>query len=385
MIDKILVVDDEHLIRDFLEEALARKGYQVQTAKNGKEAFAALLNHNFDLVITDMKMPDASGLDVLRKTKELQPKALSFVMTAFGTIENAVEAMQIGAFHYLLKPFTPDALFTLLKKAEEHTKLVQENAYLREEVKQTNKHPLIVKSSAMRKILEEAKRVAKSQANVFIHGESGTGKEVLASTLHYASDRASNPYIKVNCAAIPDTLVESEFFGHEKGAFTGANTKRIGRFELADKGTLLLDEVTEIPIDLQAKLLRVLQEKEFERVGGTRTLHVDVRIVATSNRDLKEAIAEKIFREDLYYRLNVIPFYLPPLRERQEDILPIAEYYIEKYSKENRKPTLKLSKKVKEKLLCYEWPGNIRELANTMERSVVLAPKDILQPQDLLI
>jgi two-component system, NtrC family, response regulator AtoC len=383
MIDKILVVDDEPLIRSFLEEALIRKGYQVEIAKNGKEAFAALLNHTFDLVITDMKMPDVTGLDVLKKAKELHPKALSFVMTAFGTIDNAVEAMQIGAFHYLLKPFTPDALFTLLKKAQEHAKLVQENAYLRTEVNGFEKHPLIVKSTKMQQILEEAKRVAKSQANVFIHGESGTGKEVLASTLHRHSLRAQSPYIRVNCAAIPDTLVESEFFGHEKGSFTGATTKRIGRFELADKGTLLLDEVTEIPIDLQPKLLRVLQEREFERVGGARTLNVDVRIIATSNRDLKEAIKERIFREDLYYRLNVIPFYLPPLRERKEDILPIAEHYIEKFSKENRKAVLKISPKAKKKLLDYDWPGNIRELANTMERSVVLAPGDLLEPEKL--
>jgi two-component system, NtrC family, response regulator AtoC len=378
MIDKILVIDDEPLIYSFLEEALTRKGYQVEIAKNGKEAFGALLNGSFDLVITDMKMPDATGLDVLRKTKELQPKALSFVMTAFGTIENAVEAMQLGAFHYLLKPFTPDALFALLRKAEEHAKLIQENAYLRQEVNGRTKHPLIAHSPKMKKILEEAKRVAKSNANVFIHGESGTGKEVLASTLHHYSLRAQNPYIRVNCAAIPDTLVESEFFGHEKGSFTGANTKRVGRFELADRGTLLLDEVTEIPIDLQPKLLRVLQEREFERVGGSRTLTVDVRIVATSNRDLKEAIQEKIFREDLYYRLNVIPFHLPPLRERKEDILPIAEHYIEKFSKENRKKTLTLSQISKEKLLDYQWPGNIRELANTIERGVVLAQENSL-------
>ena len=268
-IEKILVVDDEELMRQFLSVALERKKYIVDVAKNGKEALSLLKKNTYELLITDMKMPDLSGIEVLRKTKELAPQTLVIVMTAYGTIENAVEAMRLGAFSYLLKPFTPDALETLIEKAAEHYALVQENIYLREEVS-SKRLPtkLIAESPLMKKILCEAIQIAKSQASVLIHGESGTGKEVVAATIHAHSLRSKNPYIRVNCAAIPDTLIESEFFGHEKGSFTGANTKRAGRFELADKGTLLLDEVTEIPIGLQPKLLRVIQEQEFERVGG---------------------------------------------------------------------------------------------------------------------
>ncbi len=377
-IEKILVVDDEALMRQFLEEALSRSGFEVDIAQNGKEAFALLRKNSYDLVITDMKMPDHTGLDVLKKTKELSPQTVVLVMTAFGTIENAVEAMKLGAFNYLLKPFTPDAIETLIEKAAEHRALVEENTYLREQV--TSKGQIIAESPIMKKLLEEAVRVAKSQASVLIHGESGTGKEVIAGAIHAHSMRASNPYIRVNCAAVPDTLIESEFFGHEKGSFTGANAKRLGRFELANGGTLLLDEVTEIPLNLQPKLLRVVQEQEFERVGGTRPVSVDVRLISTSNRDLKEAIEEKVFREDLFYRLNVVPIHLPPLRERKEDILPLVDYFLGKFCAENGKKKKTLTKKAKEKLVNYPWPGNIRELANVMERVVVLDFGEKIEP-----
>lgn len=367
-IEKILIVDDEPLMRKFLTEGLKRKGYLVDSAENGKEAFSWLLQHSYDLVITDMKMPDLSGLDVVRKTKELSPQTIVLVMTAHGTIENAVEAMQLGAFHYILKPFTFDSLEALIRKGDEHLQLVHENIYLREQLRTQ----IIVNSPIMQKILAEAIKIAKSNASVFIQGESGTGKEVIAGAIHAHSLRAHKPYICVNCAAIPETLIESEFFGHEKGAFTGANTKRMGRFELADKGTLLLDEVTEIPINLQPKLLRVIQEQEFERVGGSRSIQVDIRLIATSNRDLKKALEEKILREDLYYRLNVVPITLPPLRERREDILPLARYFLEKFALENKRPVKEISKKAEKQLLDYSFPGNIRELANMMERAVVL-------------
>ena len=371
-IEKILVVDDEPLMRSFLEEGLKRKGYIIELAEDGREAFSKLLKNSFDLVITDMKMPDVSGLDVVRKTRELNPAAATLVMTAHGTIENAVEAMQLGAFHYILKPFAFDALNALIKKAEEHQQLVAENVYLREQLDERCKHTIIAESPVMKKILEESAKIAKSNASVFIQGESGTGKEVIAAAIHSHSLRSQNPYIRVNCAAVPETLIESEFFGHEKGAFTGANNKKMGRFELANKGTLLLDEVTEIPLNLQPKLLRAIQEHEFERVGGTRPVNVDIRIISTSNRNLEEALGQKILREDLYYRLNVVPLKLPPLRERKEDILPLAHYFLEKFAQENRKQPFKLSKKAEKKLLDYDFPGNIRELANMMERIIVL-------------
>lgn len=383
-IEKILIVDDEELMRRFLAETLIRKNYEVDTAGNVKEALASLKKQHYDLLITDMKMPDLSGIELLRKAKELFPQTLVIIMTAYGTIETAVEAMRLGAFNYLLKPFTPDAIETLIEKAGEHLALVQENIYLREEVS-SKRIPaqLVAESPIMRKILLEAVQIAKSQASVLIHGESGTGKEVIAAAIHAHSLRANHPYIRVNCAAIPDTLIESEFFGHEKGSFTGANQKRLGRFELADKGTLLLDEVTEIPISLQPKLLRVVQEQEFERVGGSKPLAVDVRLISTSNRNLKEAIKEKIFREDLYYRLNVVPLHLPPLRDRQEDILPLTRYFLAQFCAENRKPAKTLSKAAEKKLLNHPWPGNIRELANAIERVVVIDSSSQIGPEHL--
>jgi two-component system response regulator AtoC len=382
-IQRILIVDDEELMRQFLAETLKRKSFQVDGAANGKEAFSFLRKNTYELLLTDMKMPDLSGIELLRRVKELSPQTAVIIMTAYGTIENAVEAMRLGAFNYLLKPFTPDTLETLIEKAAEHLQLVQENLYLREEV--TSKRlptQLIAESPIMKKVLAEAIKIAKSQASVLIHGESGTGKEVVAATIHAHSLRAHNPYIRVNCAAVPDTLIESEFFGHEKGAFTGANTKRPGRFELADKGTLLLDEVTEIPIGLQPKLLRVIQEQEFERVGGSKSLSVDVRLISTSNRDLKVAIQEKILREDLYYRLNVVPVYLPPLRERREDILPLANFFLKNFCIDNGKEIKTLSKCAEKKLLSYPWPGNIRELANAIERAVVLEPSSKLEGEN---
>ncbi len=372
-IEKILIVDDEELMRRFLKEMLLRKNFVVDTATNGKEALALLKKNSYEMMLTDLKMPEMSGIELLKSAKELNPHMVVIMMTAHGTIENAVEAMRLGSYNYLLKPFTPDALETLIEKAAEHLQLLQQNLYLKEEVN-TKRLPskLIAESAAMKKVLSEAIQIAKSRACVLIHGESGTGKEVVAAAIHAHSLRASSPYIRVNCAAIPDTLIESEFFGHEKGSFTGANNKRAGRFELADKGTLLLDEVTEIPIGLQPKLLRVIQEQEFERVGGSKPLAVDVRLISTSNRNLKEAIQAKILREDLYYRLNVVPIHLPPLRERRDDILPLATFFLEKCCAENRKPKKTLSKQAEKKILAYPWPGNIRELANAIERIVVL-------------
>lgn len=380
-IEKILVAEDEPLILRFLEETLKRQ-YQVELAKDGAEAIALLKKNFFDFVLTDMKMPKASGLQVVLEAKKRNPKCCVVVMTAFATVDEAVHAMQKGAFHYLPKPFTPDALEAILEKAKLHIELLQENQYLRNEMQQM-KHPLIAKSPAMKKIAEEAKKIAKTFATVLIQGESGTGKEVMAAFLHANSQRNQGPYICVNCAAVTDTLLESEFFGHEKGSFTGAHQRRIGRFELANRGTILLDEITEIPLSLQAKLLRVIQEREFERVGGG-TVKSDVRIVSTTNRNLQQAIEEKIFREDLFYRLNVIPLTLPPLRNRKEDIPALAEYFLVKCCMDNKMSVKKLSEEAKKALLDYHWPGNIRQLANTIERGCVLGSEEI-QVQELAL
>lgn len=387
-IEKILIVDDEMLVRNFLAETLKRKGLDIVTAENGQKAFSILKDSSFDMVITDMKMPDITGIDILRKVKELAPNTIVVVITAYGSIENAVEAMRLGAFNYLIKPFSPDTIEAIIEKAKEHVSLVEENQYLRQQISTgggRNLQHVIGESPAMKAILSDVERVAKSNASVFITGESGTGKEVIAQAIHSKSLRFNKPFIKVNCAAVPETLIESEFFGHEKGAFTGANARRLGRFELANGGTLLLDEVTEIPQALQAKLLRVIQEQEFERVGGTKPVKVDVRLISTSNRAIKEAIAQKILREDLYYRLNVVPIYLPPLRERREDILPLAEYFLQKMCQENHKEAKKLDHEAKKKLMDYHWPGNTRELANIIERAVVMDSNSFIAPEHLYL
>jgi two-component system, NtrC family, response regulator AtoC len=372
-IEKILVVDDDLLMRNFLTEALLRKKIEVVSVDSGEKAIALLENDSFDMVITDLKMKAVTGMEVLQKVKELSPNTLVIVITAFGTIENAVEAMKNGAFHYILKPFSWESLSAIIEKAQQYMALVQENDYLRKEVRDKGyRNKVIAESPIMKKILEDVEKIARSQANVFIQGATGTGKEVIAHLIHLLSTRVNRPYIRVNCAAVPDTLIESEFFGHEKGAFTGAINKRPGRFELADTGTLLLDEITEIPISMQPKLLRAIQEMEFERVGGSKLIKVDVRLISTSNREIKEAINEKLFREDLYYRLNVVPILLPLLRDRQEDIIPLAQHFIEQACLGNHTEKKILSADAKKKLLGYPWPGNIRELANVMERAVVL-------------
>jgi two-component system response regulator AtoC len=389
-IHKVLVVDDEPLLRKYVAEILNRRGYEVQVAEGGKRALEILDQDQFDLVITDMKMSDYSGLDVLKKTKATCPETIVIVITAYGSVENVVQAMQMGAYNYVLKPFDVDTLETAIDKASELSQIKKENTYLRERVAQGNgrariSHSLIAESPSMKLLMTQIESIAASRANVFIAGESGTGKEVIAHALHRLSPRSQKPFIRVNCAAVPESLIESEFFGHEKGAFTGADTKNEGRFELADSGTLLLDEITEIPFNLQSKLLRVIQEQEFERLGGKKTIKVDVRLISTSNRDLKEAMALKEFREDLYYRLNVIPVYVPPLRERLEDILALSHYYLEKLCVENHKAKMELSKSAEKKLLEYHWPGNTRELINVMERAVVLIKSSTIDVDDLMI
>lgn len=385
-IEKVLIVDDESLICDFLVETLSKKNLEVHTAQSGQKALSLIKEIGFDIVITDMKMDDLTGIELLHKIKEISPQTLVIVITAYGSIENAVEAMRLGAFDYIIKPFSPDTIEAVLEKARDHASLLHENLYLKQQIAGTSRIPVIIGESAIhKKIMEEALQVARSNASVFISGESGTGKEVIAQAIHYHSLRANASFIKVNCAAIPDTLIETEFFGHEKGAFTGAHSKRLGRFELANLGTLLLDEITEIPLILQAKLLRAIQEQEFERIGGNRPIKVDVRLISTSNRNIQEAISQKRLREDLYYRLNVVPLYLPPLRERKEDILPLVKYFLEKFSRQNDKEMKKLTRDAEHKLLEYSWPGNIRELANVIERAIVMDNSKKISPDHLII
>lgn len=368
----ILIADDEPLIRNFLKDALKKHNFNIELAKNGQEAIDLINKHFFDLIITDIKMPKKSGLDILKFVKNEKLKSLVIFMTAFASVENAVEAMRLGAFNYLIKPFSFDAIESLLNKAKEHLALVNENISLKNQIAISTKQTVIAKSPSMQKLLLDIEKIAKSNASVFITGESGTGKEVIAQAIHNLSQRNSLPFIKVNCAAIPDTLIESEFFGHEKGAFTGADMKKLGRFELADKGSILLDEVSEIPILLQPKLLRAIQEQEFERVGGIQPIRVDIRFISTTNRNMQEMISLQHFREDLFYRLNVMPINIPALRERKEDIIALSEHFLELFCIENHKPLKIFSSTAKEKLLNYPWPGNVRELANIIERTVVM-------------
>ena len=387
-IEKILIVDDEAMIRNFLSETLKQKKLDITCAVNGKEAIDLIKREHFDLIISDMKMPGKSGMDVLKSTKTLSPDTIVILITAYASVENAVEAMRRGAFNYLIKPFSPETVEILIEKAQEHSTLLQQNHFLRQEIcsySGNKTKQIVATSSCMKKILSDIEKIAKSTASVFITGESGTGKEVIAHAIHHLSLRNNKAFIKVNCAALPESLIESEFFGHEKGAFTGAIDRKAGRFELASEGTLLLDEITEVPLRLQSKLLRAIQEQEFERVGGTRTLSVDIRFIATSNRSIVEAIRDKIFREDLFYRLNVIPIHIPPLRERKEDILPLTEHFLEHFSRANKCPLKRLTSDAKERLLTFSWPGNIRELTNILERAVVMNASELITGNDLLL
>lgn len=385
MIERVLVADDEPLLRDFIAEVLRRKGIESVVVPDGETAIAKLQEGPFDLVISDLKMPGKDGMDVLKAAKSLYPQMPVILATAYASVETAVEAMKLGALNFVLKPFSPEAIEINLEKAQQLVRHLTENKFLREEQTLLKCPEMIAHSPSMKKIAHDLEKIAKSQASVFITGESGTGKEVIAAAIHKMSSRAGQSFIKVNCAAIPEALVESEFFGHERGAFTGALTRKTGRFELADKGTLLLDEVTEIPMALQAKLLRAIQEMEFERVGGTRSVSVDVRILATSNRHMPDAIESKVFREDLYYRLNVVPIHLPALRHRVEDILPLAEHFLMRFCLENHKPKKIITPRAAQKLQAYHWPGNIRELGNIIERTVVLDFDPVIDSEHLYL
>lgn len=370
----ILVVDDEKGQREILKAILVKQGYEVLTSSNGMEALRLLKETSFDVVLTDLKMPGLDGIELLRSIlKEKSPVSV-VLMTAHGTINSAVEAMKLGAFDYLVKPFEMDELLVVIKKAFEKTNLLKENTLLRQQLEERFRIGGIVgKSGIMQEIFRVLKKVCASNSTVIIYGESGTGKELIAKAIHYNNPRRDNLFMAVNCAAIPETLLESELFGYEKGAFTGAHARKIGLFEAANGGTLFLDEIAELPIALQAKLLRVLQEREIRRLGGKDNIKIDVRIIAATNKRLEEEVKRGSFREDLFYRLNVIALKLPALRERAEDIPELIDHFIEKHSKTHNKKIAAISKDATALLINYPWPGNVRQLESAIERAILLA------------
>lgn len=382
--DSILIVDDEKNYRVVLEALLAPEGYEIFTASNAADALKMSRESDIDLIITDMKMPGMTGMELLIEAKKVKPDLPVIIMTAFGTIEMAVEAMKKDAYDYITKPFQNDELKLTIHKALENYRLIKENRLLNEALYDKYGFGNIIgKCKPMLKIYDLIARVSQSKASVLITGASGTGKELIAKSIHYNSPRKDRPFISVNCGALTETLLESELFGHDKGAFTGAVSMKKGRFELADSGTLFLDEVGEMPPALQVKLLRVIQEMEFERVGGTKTIKVDVRILSASNRNIKEDVANNLFREDLFYRLNVIQMEIPSLRERSEDIKLLVNHFINKYQDENSSERSNISPEVWKVLYKYSWPGNIRELENIIERAVVLSPGGNIEIEDL--
>jgi DNA-binding NtrC family response regulator len=371
---KVLIVDDEPNIRHILGAILRKDGYAVQSADNGEGALKLLEEEAFDLIITDLVMPQMGGIDLLHEIQQRRPGTSVVIMTAYGTIKTAVEAMKMGARDYITKPFEMDEVKIVARNALNMAGLVKENRILKQELgRRCACDEMIGDSRAMAEITDMIEKVAKSRATVLISGESGTGKELVARAIHRNSRRSGNPFIAVNCAALSNDLLESELFGHEKGAFTGAMAQKPGRFELADGGTLFLDEVGEISPALQVKLLRILQEREFERVGGTKTIKVDIRLIAATNRDLEEAVKKNDFREDLYYRLKVIEMHTPSLRERIEDIPMLAEHFLKRFSHENGKKLREISSEATNLCQSYSWPGNIRELENAVEYAVIMA------------
>ncbi|TYO99941.1 two-component system response regulator PilR (NtrC family) [Geothermobacter ehrlichii] len=371
---RILIVDDEESMREFLGIMLSREGYDVESAQDGGQGIDMLRRGNFDLVITDIQMPRVDGFGVLKHVLEHLPETIVIMITAFSSTEQAVEAMKLGAYDYITKPFKNDEIRLIVKNALERRELRRENRQLRRELQDRYSfHNLIGKSKAMRVVYDLVEKVAGSRVNVLITGESGTGKEMVARAIHFSSDRAGEAFVPINCGAIPENLLESELFGHEKGSFTGAVQRKEGLFEVAAGGTLFLDEIGELPPMMQVKLLRVLQDREIRRVGGTKNISVDVRIIAATNKDLESEVAEGRFREDLFYRLNVIRIDLPPLRQRREDIPLLINHFFEKYT---GRPMPQIDDTAMRHLLDYAWPGNIRELENVVERCTVLGTAD---------
>ncbi len=381
---KILIAEDEKTQRSLLEGFLRKEGFGVEAVASGREALQRLERDLFDIALVDYKMPDLDGLQTLREIRRLYPDISVVMMTAYGTVETAVASIKEGALDYLTKPIDLEELLLVLQKVAERSNLILENRALRSQLQERYAFDHVVCGSPkMEEVLGLVARVAPSQATILIRGESGTGKELIANAIHYASPRSGEAFVKVSCSALPETLLESELFGHEKGSFTGATQRRVGRFEEADGGTIFLDEIGDLSPAIQVKLLRILQNKEFQRLGSNLPLKTDVRVIAATHRDLEEAMKSGDFREDLYYRLNVISIHLPPLRERREDIPLLIEYFLKKYSAENRKTISDISKEARAILLRYPFPGNVRELENIIERAVVLCRDEMVTTLDL--
>jgi DNA-binding NtrC family response regulator len=381
---QILIIDDDEAIRDSMRQVLKKEGFQIQGAQDGQEGLALFQKEHFHTVFLDLKLPGINGLHVLRQMKHASPETPVVIITGFGTIESAVEAMKIGAFDYIAKPFTPEELRLTIRKALNGRKMSLENLYLRSELKAKSEFDMVIGTSrAMQKVLDVISRVSPTDTTVLITGESGTGKELIAREIHNHSLRRDAPFVVVDCGALVETLFESELFGHVKGSFTGAHETKHGRFEVADGGTIFFDEISNISLNIQAKLLRVIQEREVTRIGSSRPIKLDVRILAATNENLAHSVAKGTFREDLFYRLNVVPVHLPPLRERKEDIPLLVEHFLHKYNKKARKNITDISPQAMKALTDYDWPGNIRELENTIERAVVLFKGNGIDIEDI--
>jgi len=372
--EPILLVEDKPELRAMLRKALERAGYTVEEAPDGTSAIEKVRARRYLLVLSDLKLPGNSGIDVLREARRAEPTLPVILVTAYGSVEEAVTAMKEGAFDFIQKPVDLDHLKLLLERAAKQQELLRENLLLREEYSARYGFPQIVgEHPAMKEASQITQRVAATDSTVLLLGESGTGKELFARAVHHLSPRADHPFVALNCAAIPEGLVENELFGHERGAYTGAGARKLGKLELAHRGTLFLDEIGDLPLAIQSKLLRVLEEKKFERVGGTQSIEVNVRVLTATNKDLRAAVANKSFREDLYFRISAVPITIPPLRERGDDVLALADHFLERFRREFRKPGLEFADDARTRLLTYSWPGNVRELQNAIERAAILA------------